>query len=444
MKVNAVNHGKMHELAGWIEEIRQLPYEDCHTLAVGYIERLIDVTHHDAPRGDIGRYSDRTIARKAGWTGEPGPFIAALLTAGWLDRHEEHRLLVHDWSFHAMEATRLSLERRGEITFADGSPIRGGDGGCVYIVQSGEAGPIKIGWSSHLTSRLQTLGASVPGLHLLGIIDPGDRALEKRLHRQFSDHRMDREWFHPSLELIQWVRENTRAADGQWMGNRRAAVSSHSSASSSASADLKNTDHVPPEEPAGTAHAPAKAPEGPQTQIEQPARSKPQPTADRGAPVNVGASGSNGKQAELAVESVDKTESEVRAVWPACQAAALQLSGKRWGALTPAYQRMAAGCLRNRRKAEARAPPETLVHAIHGAWITFGEGRRQNYDARKYLRPKTVYAASNFDSYVDEYRDTGVSRAAPGSDPESERLREARIAEASRQWRASQGRDEIV
>ena len=367
MKVNAVNHGKMHELAGWIEEIRQLPYEDCHTLAVGYIERLIDVTHHDAPRGDIGRYSDRTIARKAGWTGEPGPFIAALLTAGWLDRHEEHRLLVHDWPIHATDATRTSLERRAEkdglrkedATFADGTPVR-------------------------LSRRSRDVVA-------------------------------------------------TESRQG-----------GHSSASASASADLKNTDHVPPEEPAGTAHAPAKAPEGPQTQIEQPARSKPQPTADRGAPVNVGASGSNGKQAELAVESVDKTESEVRAVWPACQAAALQLSGKRWGALTPAYQRMAAGCLRNRRKAEARAPPETLVHAIHGAWITFGEGRRQNYDARKYLRPKTVYAASNFDSYVDEYRDTGVSRAAPGSDPESERLREARIAEASRQWRASQGRDEIV
>ena len=218
------------------------------------------------------------------------------------------------------------------------------------------------------------------------------------------------------------------------------------SGSDSDSEDLR-TDHVPPEEPDGTAREPANAQECPEAPIDQRSVSTPHPDHDRLSQVKLGASESkqpNGKQAELAVESVDRTEAEVRAVWPACQAAALQLSGKRWGALTPAYLRMAAGCLRNLRKAEARAPPETLVHAIHGAWITFGEGRRQNYDARKYLRPKTVYAASNFDSYVDEYRDSGVSRAAPGSDPESERLREARIAEASRQWRASQGRDEIV
>src|SRR3990167_5118154 len=114
MKVNAVNHGKIHELAGWIEQARNLPYEDCHTLAVGYIERLIDVTHHDAPRGDIGRYSDRVISRKIGWTADPTEFIGALVAAGWLERHVEHRLLVHDWAIHATEATRTSLERRAE------------------------------------------------------------------------------------------------------------------------------------------------------------------------------------------------------------------------------------------------------------------------------------------------------------------------------------------
>lgn len=124
MKINGVNHAKIHQLAEWIEDQLELPYELCQTLACGLIERMIDFTHHSAPRGDIGRYPNRTIARKAGWSESADELIEALTRIGWLDLNQGHRLVVHDWSHHAMPATRLSLQRRGEATFADGAPIR--------------------------------------------------------------------------------------------------------------------------------------------------------------------------------------------------------------------------------------------------------------------------------------------------------------------------------
>lgn len=88
--------------------------------AVGLLELLWHFTARFAPRGDIGRFSNRAIANSIDWDRDPDELIAAMVKCGWLDEHTEHRLVVHDWSEHADGAVRLWLSKR-KLNFADGS-----------------------------------------------------------------------------------------------------------------------------------------------------------------------------------------------------------------------------------------------------------------------------------------------------------------------------------
>lgn len=79
----------------------------------------------------------------------------------------------------------------------------------VYFVQAGEGGPIKIGRSADLEARvsaLQTANANV--LRVIGKY-PGRSAVERGLHTLFAKYRTrdGGEWFHPSPELMAFIRE---------------------------------------------------------------------------------------------------------------------------------------------------------------------------------------------------------------------------------------------
>lgn len=79
--------------------------------------------------------------------------------------------------------------------------------GFVYFIQSGQDGPIKIGFTQNVLSRFRALHTSSPlALRLLGAI-PGSRATEKELHRRFSSERirLNAEWFTPSPELLEMI-----------------------------------------------------------------------------------------------------------------------------------------------------------------------------------------------------------------------------------------------
>jgi hypothetical protein len=93
-----------------------------HYAGVGILESLWQVTARDAPAGDIGRLTDEEIANEIDWRGVPEKLIEALCDPGctWLDRHDEHRLLVHDWPDHADDTVHRRLARSGQH-FADGS-----------------------------------------------------------------------------------------------------------------------------------------------------------------------------------------------------------------------------------------------------------------------------------------------------------------------------------
>lgn len=75
----------------------------------------------------------------------------------------------------------------------------------VYFIQCGDEGPIKIGKSTNVESRLQSLqGASPYKLNLLAWF-LGVSADETRLHELFAKHRMRGEWFEPSEDIYRYI-----------------------------------------------------------------------------------------------------------------------------------------------------------------------------------------------------------------------------------------------
>lgn len=90
--------------------------------AIGLMEALWHWTARYAPRGDIGKYTDEQIAEGVYWPRKDcARLMQALVEKGWIDRHDEFRLVVHGWSEHAEDMVRKYLKRSGQ-TFADGRP----------------------------------------------------------------------------------------------------------------------------------------------------------------------------------------------------------------------------------------------------------------------------------------------------------------------------------
>lgn len=115
MKRDCLGHTKMRKLCRRLD----LPLWQ----AAGLLEVLWHLTAREAPQGDIGRLSDEDIAIGMDYRGDEGNLIEALVLCGWLDRHETHRLLVHDWAEHCDDAVHMRLAR-GKLWFADGTAPR--------------------------------------------------------------------------------------------------------------------------------------------------------------------------------------------------------------------------------------------------------------------------------------------------------------------------------
>jgi len=87
--------------------------------ALGILESLWHFTARFAPAGDIGRCKDSQILSWLGWKNEKGDLINALVQSGWLDRHDGHRLVVHDWHEHADTLVHTELAKK-TLLFATG------------------------------------------------------------------------------------------------------------------------------------------------------------------------------------------------------------------------------------------------------------------------------------------------------------------------------------
>src|SRR5208282_36211 len=82
--------------------------------ALGVLESLWHFTGKFAPRGNVGKFSNREIEDWVEWKGKPDHLIEALVETGWIDHHPDFRLIVHDWNVHADQTTKKQLGRTKE------------------------------------------------------------------------------------------------------------------------------------------------------------------------------------------------------------------------------------------------------------------------------------------------------------------------------------------
>jgi hypothetical protein len=114
MKRGTPNHPKTKALA------RKLAVPQY--AAIGILESLWHFTAQYAPNGAIGRFSNSDIADAIDFD-DGDKLIQALIECCWLDEHETHRLLIHDWHEHADDAVQMRLARQIDH-FANGSRPR--------------------------------------------------------------------------------------------------------------------------------------------------------------------------------------------------------------------------------------------------------------------------------------------------------------------------------
>jgi len=103
VKIDALNHPKTIELA--------VQLGVCIPQAIGHLELLWAFVAQKTPRGNIGRWSDAVIAHAAQWSEEPEAFAKALIVSGFCDEHDEHRIVIHDWSEHCPNWVRAKLKK---------------------------------------------------------------------------------------------------------------------------------------------------------------------------------------------------------------------------------------------------------------------------------------------------------------------------------------------
>jgi hypothetical protein len=86
---------------------------DADSVATAILEKLWHATITGAPRGNIGKFDNECIAEMCGWMGDADQLIDLLVDCRFVDRHDEHRLLIHDWHDHAPNHVKGNVTRMG-------------------------------------------------------------------------------------------------------------------------------------------------------------------------------------------------------------------------------------------------------------------------------------------------------------------------------------------
>ncbi len=87
-----------------------------------------------------------------------------------------------------------------QLILQSAPPVEYGD--CLYFIQSGTGGPIKIGYTKQLATRLKAIHMMNAGsVRFLGALS-GNRTDEKRLHQKYASDRLHGEWFRLSPDLL--------------------------------------------------------------------------------------------------------------------------------------------------------------------------------------------------------------------------------------------------
>ena len=89
--------------------------------AVGILEMLFHFTSKYTPAGDIGKFSNASLASSLNFDGDPDELIASLIMSGFVDESSECRLVMHDWHEHADDSVHCALARKNGYFATNGS-----------------------------------------------------------------------------------------------------------------------------------------------------------------------------------------------------------------------------------------------------------------------------------------------------------------------------------
>jgi len=105
MKRALLSHPKTNDLASRLGCNRPA--------AIGYLALLFDFCAEHSPQGDIGKWVNGAIAKACEWSGDADLFIDSLVKSKWLDEHDTHRLLIHDWQTNCDNWVRAKVKNMG-------------------------------------------------------------------------------------------------------------------------------------------------------------------------------------------------------------------------------------------------------------------------------------------------------------------------------------------
>ncbi len=98
----------------------------------------------------------------------------------------------------------------------------------IYFIRPvGMIGPIKIGCSTSVGDRLESLTVWSPFKLEVLYTEPGDYRLEQRIHAAFADYHSHREWFHPGERLLKSIGKlisGQKIADAIDLEDRRGSI----------------------------------------------------------------------------------------------------------------------------------------------------------------------------------------------------------------------------
>jgi hypothetical protein len=111
MKRGTSNHPKVYALCEAMNIDRPT--------ALGYLILLWEFASEYAPEGDIGKYPDTRIEAAMDFSGRGKPrgkLIEALSSVGFVDRDDEVRLKIHDWTEHCEKYVHRRIQRRQQVS----------------------------------------------------------------------------------------------------------------------------------------------------------------------------------------------------------------------------------------------------------------------------------------------------------------------------------------
>jgi hypothetical protein len=113
MKVDCIDSMKFNRTKRKLRADIECPSIDVATILAGLLVRLWQLTARNAPRGNVGKFTNEEIVEAIGWLGDADRLIEILLADGWLEPHSTERLIVHDWAEHCPNYVKGNAERMG-------------------------------------------------------------------------------------------------------------------------------------------------------------------------------------------------------------------------------------------------------------------------------------------------------------------------------------------